>query len=322
MAGIAVAGTILADKIKEISAYPAAGELTKILRVFRSAGGCVPNTAIDLKKLRPSLAVKAAGLVGDDADGEYVVRFMAERGVDVAGVKIVRGGHTSFTDAMSVSGGQRTFFTYAGVNAAFSAADIDFETLNVNMLHLGYFLLLDAVDNGEGLKILQTAKKKGIGTSVDLVSENSDRYRLVLPCLPYVDNLIVNETEAGRLAGIDPAEKNLPRIAEKLRALGVNERVVIHYPKGGVCASARGTIVEPSYDLPKGFIKGKTGAGDAFCAGALLGIYEGFTDTEILRAGAAAAVAALSAADATGGMVDLETARSMCKGFERRKSCL
>ena len=39
MAGIAVAGTALVDKINEISAYPRAGELTKILSVQRAAGG-------------------------------------------------------------------------------------------------------------------------------------------------------------------------------------------------------------------------------------------------------------------------------------------
>ncbi|PWM75084.1 MAG: hypothetical protein DBX59_02720 [Bacillota bacterium] len=322
MAGVVIAGTILADKINEISAYPQAGELTQILRVSRAAGGCVPNTAVDLKKLRPEIEVKAAGLVGDDADGEFVTRALADCGVDVAGVKTVCGARTSFTDVMSVRGGQRTFFTYAGVNAAFSAADVDFDVLNADMLHLGYFLLLDAVDNGEGLKILKAAKARGIKTSVDLVSENSERYPLVLPCLPYVDNLIVNETEAARLAGENPAVKNLPAIAEKLLALGVRERVIVHCPEAGVCVSARGTVSVPSFDLPEGFIKGTTGAGDAFCAGALLGIYEGADDGEILQTATVAAAAALSAADATGGMTSLDGARKMCAHFKRRKTCL
>lgn len=44
--GIAVAGTLLVDKINQISAYPALGELTKILSVSDSVGGCVPNTVI------------------------------------------------------------------------------------------------------------------------------------------------------------------------------------------------------------------------------------------------------------------------------------
>ena len=65
MAGIAVAGSILVDKINEISAYPAVGELTQIRSVKRAVGGCVPNVAIDLKTLSPETDIYAIGKVGD-----------------------------------------------------------------------------------------------------------------------------------------------------------------------------------------------------------------------------------------------------------------
>ena len=42
-------------------------------------------------------------------------------------------------------------------------------------------------------------------------------------------------------------------------------------------------VMLASYQLPLGYIKGTTGAGDAFCAGALLGIYKGEADEEILK---------------------------------------
>ena len=67
--GIAVAGTILVDKINEISAYPSAGELTKIRSLKKALGGCVPNTAIDIKRMDKSLTVKAIGLIGNDEEG-------------------------------------------------------------------------------------------------------------------------------------------------------------------------------------------------------------------------------------------------------------
>ena len=53
--GIAIAGTILVDQINEISAYPNTGELTQIRRVSKAVGGCVPNVAIDLKKISPEI---------------------------------------------------------------------------------------------------------------------------------------------------------------------------------------------------------------------------------------------------------------------------
>ena len=48
MKRIVVAGSILVDKINAISAYPKAGELTKIKSVRLAVGGCVPNFANDL----------------------------------------------------------------------------------------------------------------------------------------------------------------------------------------------------------------------------------------------------------------------------------
>ena len=86
--GIAVAGSILVDEINEISAYPSAGELTQIKSVQKSVGGCVPNVAIDLKRLCPELTVKAVGKVGADENGEYVKTVLSRNGVDVDNVFI------------------------------------------------------------------------------------------------------------------------------------------------------------------------------------------------------------------------------------------
>lgn len=316
--GIAVAGSVLVDHICEISAYPAAGELTQIRAVSRAVGGCVPNVAVDLKRLSPALPVYAIGLVGEDDDAAFVRETLKQSGVDVSGLQTARG-RTSFTDVMSVKNGQRTFFTYAGVCADFGAENIDFEKIPVEMLHLGYFLLLDRVDAGDGTEILKKASALGIKTSIDLVSENSDRYTFVLPALPYVDNLIINELEAGKLCGVEPTMHNLRRICEDLMSRGVRERVILHMPECGVCLSERGFCVCPSFEPPQGFIKGKTGAGDAFCAGALLGIAQGLEDAEILELGSAAAMVSLSAPDATSGMCGAGEALSLCRGMGSAK---
>ena len=319
--GIAVAGSILVDKINEISAYPKSGELTQIKGVQKSVGGCVPNVAIDLKRISPDLTIKAVGKVGDDENGKYVLETFTKNGVDCKNV-VFDNESTSFTEVMSITGGQRTFFTYAGASANFGVDDVDLTALNVKMLHLGYFLLLDKIDNGDGIKILQKAKEYGVSTSIDLVSENSDRYALVLPCLPYVDNLIINEVEAGALTGIEPEKENLIEIAQKLKGYGVKERVIIHTPEVGVCVSEMGVEYVPAYALPEKFIVGTTGAGDAFCAGALIGIYHGKTDKEILEFASGAAVAALSKADATSGLCTEEEIKELCKGFKRKEICL
>ena len=315
--GIAVAGSILVDKIYDISAYPNAGELTQIRSITRAVGGLVPNNGIGLKKLCPTLSVFAIGKVGNDEMGDFVLKELEKNEVDTSGVRIANGEVTSFTDVMSVMGGQRTFFTYPGGSATFGYDDIDWDSLTCKMLHLGYFLLLEKVDNGDGLRILKEASTRGIKTSIDLVSENSDRYTCVLPCLPYVDNLIINELEAGKLCGMEPTNENLPEIAKKLLTLGVRERVIIHTPALGVCATKNACTVLSSYRLPQGFIQGTTGAGDAFCSGALIAINEGKSDKEILEYAQTAAIAALRTADATGGLEPLEVLFDAFGNFER-----
>ena len=299
--GLAVAGTVLVDKLNEISAYPACGELTKILGTTLVVGGAVANTGIDIKRVDPSIPVKAVGKIGSDSEGDFITRVLGENGLDTSLLK--RGDMpTSFTDVMSIVGGQRTFFTYPGACADFGVDDVDFDKLDVRMLHLGYFLLLDKVDSGDGLKILKRAKACGIKTSIDLVSENSDRYGIVKECLEYTDNVIINEHEAGMIAGIEPRSENLEKIARKIKKMGVRERVIIHMPEVGVCLSDNGFFTLPSLDLPKGYIKGTTGAGDAFCAGALIGIYRDLDEIEILKLDVKAAAASLSAPDSISGM--------------------
>ena len=316
--GIAVAGSVLVDKINEIKAYPQSGELTQIVGLEKAVGGCVPNVALDLKKICPELNVKAIGKVGNDEDGAYVSNVLSQGGVDVSGFVVSEEDSTSFTEVMSVINGQRTFFTFPGTSADFGYNDIDFENLDSRILHLGYFLLLEKVDQGEGIQILQKAQEMGIKTSIDLVSENSDRYSLILSCLPYTNYLIINEIEAGKLTNTDPTDDNLEEIARKLKALGVSDKVVIHKPDFAVCLSNDGYTVVNSYSLPDGYIKGTTGAGDAFCAGTLIGIYKEWSDTEILEFASGCAVMALGKADATSGLLTEEEIKEYCKQFERK----
>ncbi len=317
--GIAVAGSVIVDKINEIKAYPQSGELTQIQNIEKSVGGCVPNVALDLKRICPDITVKAVGKIGNDDDGAFVLGMLSDGGVDVSGFVASNERNTSFTDVMSVVNGQRTFFCYPGASAEFGIDDIDFEGLDVKILHLGYFLLLEKVDNGEGIEILKEASRRNIKTSIDLVSENSDRYNIVLPCLKYTDYLIINEMEAGKLTGIEPTDDNMEAIARRLKEAGVREKVVIHMPDYAVCLSDEGYTKVSSYELPDGYIKGTTGAGDAFCAGTLIGIYKGWCDKEILEFGSAAAVMALGTPDATSGLNEEKEIRKFCEQFKRKE---
>ena len=112
-----------------------------------------------MKKIDPDLAVSAIGKIGCDAEGEFVTDILKAGGVSTTGLAVMPREKTTFTEVMSVVGGQRTFFVYPGAGADFGIADMDFDAIHAKILHLGYFLLLQKVDDGDGLKILQKAEE-------------------------------------------------------------------------------------------------------------------------------------------------------------------
>ncbi len=311
---IVIAGTILVDILKTVPVYPEAGRLVQIKEMEQSCGGAVPNTGIDLAKLAPDFPVRVFGKVGDDEYGRFAIGMMKAAGLDVSKMLISKTAPTSFTDVINVKGGERTFFTLAGANAELDVEDFDFEELGAPHLHLAYLLLLDALDQPDpeygcrSARLLAAAKAAGVRTSIDLISEPSDRYKTaVLPALRYVDDLIINELEASAITGIplgkDPTAEELRRVTEALLALGVREKVILHCPRLGVAHDKNGSFTAvPSLNLPRDYIVGTTGAGDAFCAGALYALTHGYTDTELLRLASLTAAASLGAADAVGGM--------------------
>lgn len=319
--GIAFAGNILVDTVKMIPVYPQPGMLAQISAVKNAVGGCVPNTAIDLAVIDPDLPIWAYGMVGNDDPGKYVTGEMQKVGIHTDGVIVSDTLATSFSDVMTVEGtGARTFFHHPGANAAFAPSDIDLDAMECKMLHAGYILLLDAFDKADDeygtamARFLAEAQARGIKTSFDVVSDSTGRFaEKVLPALKYSDNAIMNEIECCATAGLPARNEegklivaNIRAAMEHLMSYGVRERVIVHCPESGFMLNrATGEFtVAPSVAITKGYIKGTVGAGDAFCAGCLYGIYHGLADKELLDFASGAAVCNLAAADSVSGMRD------------------
>lgn len=332
--GITVAGNLIVDFVKKIDSFPQKQMLSGISSVSRAVGGCVPNTAIGLRAIDPSIPVRAAGKVGKDESGAFIVNELQKRGIDTSLV-LKSDLPTSFSDVMTEEkSGERTFFHYRGANAEFSPEDLAAKDLGTSMLHIGYVLLLDLFDREnaeygtEMARALCEAKSAGIKTSIDAVSDNKGGFaRKLFPALRYTDNVIVNEIEACGAAGL-PARgangalipENVRASAEKLMAAGVGERVIVHCPEAGFLLHRGGDFtVVPSLALPKGFIKGSVGAGDAFCAGCLYGIYRGLSDGEILEFASGAAAACLSEEDSIGGMRSIEKIKELIGALPKRR---
>lgn len=320
--GICCAGNIIVDITYPIAAWPKQNELTHITEgITNSTGGSVCNTITDLARLDPGMRLVASGFAGHDAEGDFVLEEMGKyKNIDLSMVK--RDGRTSFTAVMSNNQTkERTFFQHAGANAYYGEDDIDWENLDVNIFHIGYILLLphlDAPDAEYGTKmarLLHRAQSLGMKTSIDVVSETGERFcRLVPPALKYADYCVINELEAQQTTGIllrdDDGKlhrQNLPAALEKLKQMGVSTWAVIHCPELGCGIDEHGNYYSfDSLKLPKGYIQGTVGAGDAFCAGILYAAEKKLPMPEALKLGACTAAASLSAVSASGGVKTAE----------------
>ena len=331
MKRVAVAGNLILDVMKRIESFPQIGMLANIGETSYAVGGCVCNTAIDLKRLCPDFEVSAFGKVGDDDYARYILNTLTEAGLNTSNVK--KGTlPTSYTDVMTLPGGERTFFHFKGANSEFGIGDARAE--NADLFHLGYLLLLDALDAADkeygtaAARLLAETQARGIETSIDLVSaQTADFNAVVKPALRFCDYVVMNEVEGGMLAGVDPRGvdgapilKNLRRICEVLIDTGVKRSVTIHCPELSCALDCKGRFsVLSSLNLPKGYIVGTVGAGDAFCAGMLYSFCERIPLGEGMRIASCAAACNLAAIDSVSGAKGLEESLSLEKIYGRRK---
>ena len=332
--GICVAGNMIVDILYPIEGWPNQGELVHIKDgISRSTGGAVCNVIVDLATLDPALPLYAMGKIGRDAEGDLILEKLGQYpNIDTANV--LQEGISAMTLVMSdVKAGQRTFFTYLGANGRFNEDCIDWSKVNADIFHIGYILLLNALDQPDAeygskmARLLCHAKQHGLKTSIDVVSETSDRFaRLEPPALKYTDYCVINEYEAQQTTGVPLRDaddrlivENLPRALEAMKAMGVSTWAVIHCPEGGYGLDEHGRYVSlPSLKLPEGYIQGSVGAGDAFCAGVLLGAEDGASLEDAINLGIAAAAAALSMPGATEGMRSKAETLALLRRFDRR----
>ena len=332
--GILAGGNWIIDQVKLIDVYPQREQLANIHSQYEGTGGAPYNVLLDIALLGAKFPLQAAGLVGKDALGAQILEHCKKHKIDTKFLKAAPNSTTSYTDVMTeLNGRRRTFFHNRGANALWDGKDLDFSKTKAKIFHLGYLLLLDAMDAPDkkygtrAAALLAAAQEAGLKTSVDVVSEDSDRFtKIVTPALKYTDYCILNEIEAGKTTGFKIRKDDgsldtvsLRHSAGALLQLGVREVVVIHFPEGGFARTRDGKdFWQPSLKLPEKYIAGTAGAGDAFCAGVLYGLHEDLDLKECLFHGVCAAAASLSDPTCTAGMKPLSTTLGLAKKYRVR----
>jgi len=333
--GLLAGGNWIVDQVKLIDVYPQREQLANIRSQTRQGTGGAPyNVVIDLARIGAGFPLMGAGLVGKDALGDAILKDCRQHRIDTQFLRATAEADTSYTDVMTEqTDGRRTFFHYRGANALWRGEDLNFARTKAAIFHLGYLLLLDALDQPDAkfgtkaARLLNAAQQAGLRTSVDVVSEDSDRFaKIVNPALKYVDYCILNEIEAGKTTGfkVRLLDGRLDTVALRhaagaLLQQGVRELVIIHFPEGAFARTRKGEdIWQSSLKLPEKYVRGTAGAGDAFCAGVLMGLHEHWDLPRCLQTGVCVAAASLSDPTCTAGVKPLKACLALGRKYGYR----
>lgn len=323
--GFVTGGTWCADHNKLVDRWPTEEDLVIIHEEEIRGGGSACNLAIDIRRLDPAMPVATIGLLGDDADGHTLVRQAEAEGLDCAGLAMLPGRRTTFTDAFTAQDtGRRTHLYHPGTSGDLTPDHFDFSTSSARILHLGLPGLHAQMDTPWGddpngwVTVLKAARAAGLKTNFEMCSLPAEGlHRIMSPCVAHLDYLIVNEFEIAAIAGrpiglgqdadIDACLANASTVLEA----GAMELVIVHFPMGAVALTRRGErSITSSVNIPHDHIKGPNGAGDAFAAGALYGLHQGWTlerVVELAHAAAAASMQHIGTTDAMMGWSDCLT---------------
>ena len=315
--GIACAGNWIVDIVHTIDVWPRKSDLVHIRNEVVGVGGGAANVALDLAAFQTGIPLFAVGLLGQDSHARICRDACIRAGVDTRWLQHSADQPTAHTLVMNVPGDSRTFFYHPGCNDTITDADIPVEDIaaaGVGLFYLGYLNLMgrmDAVDpdgSTGSSRVLARAKAAGLTTCVDLVSADSaDFARTVAAALPYIDYLFLNEVEAARATGLtitDPADRDgLLAAASDLQKRGART-VILHTGSVALWLEITPTWADPVPVDPADILS-PVGAGDAFCAGAICGIYQGWPHERSLALAHRAAAASLRGATATDGIPPL-----------------
>ncbi|SMO89768.1 carbohydrate kinase family protein [Paracoccus laeviglucosivorans] len=327
--GFVTGGTWCVDYNMVLAAWPREETANRILATTRQGGGSGCNFAVDMRRLAPEIPVWTIGLCGDDADGALLRAIAQENGI-TARFHVDPGIQTHRTFAFTAQdNGSRTHLFEAESSDHLTPDHFDFADIPARILHLGLpgtHAVMDAPwdqDANGWVTVLRRARAAGLRTNLELMTIDRAQLRaLVLPCLPHLDYLVVNDAEIGALAGIDtlPQGRTDPgRVVAAARDVlerGAMSLVAVHFPGGALAVERGGTVhAQSSAKVPQDTVKGTNGAGDAFAAGFFCALHRGQPVADCLRLAHASAAASLRSVDTYGAVESAETCLALADEY-------
>jgi sugar/nucleoside kinase (ribokinase family) len=282
--------------VPPLARLPNSGELLATDDFLVEPGGCAANVAVALGKL--GVAASVSGRVGDDLFGEMVKRDLSALGIDTSGVLTTAGLGTSKTVIIAVVGEDRRYLHSFGANAVLAAEDIApsaFEAADV--IYIGGYVILPALREDALAPRLAAARARGAKIILDVAAPagRPPSLEAASRLLPHVDYFVPNLDEAFALTG----ESDPRRQADKLIGHGASTAMIKLGEKGIYVRSGTGSF---ELDAPPIAVVEPSGAGDAFAAGLVVGILEGWDLPKMVRFASVIGASACSALGCAAGI--------------------
>jgi len=256
-----ILGSINVDTILSVDALPAAGETVLAAQVTRLPGGKGANQAVAAARM--GARVTMTGVVGADADGDWMRAVLEREGIDVDGIATRADASTGAAMIAVDSAGENQIIVAPGANGLLTPAT--------------------GLHSGDGKSALVLAQ---LEISLDMIALCFAAWPG--PCLlnaaPFIpaaralfahaDILIVNQHElAGYVSGpeiVGPEEAIAA--ARSLRAHSRQTIVVTLGRQGAVAVSGDDALHAPALPVTP---RDTVGAGDCFCGALAALIAEG-----------------------------------------------
>ena len=301
-------GSVTADLlVRTVDALPRPGTLQGVDSVTVYPGGCAVNAALDLQRLGGRVALSC--LVGNDTFASTLCSHFKKEGLSTEGVVAREGVSTTVSVVLISSGGERSFLYLPGSAALFNKEDILPSVYDeAEIVFVAGAMLLPSFEGEELAAFMKKAKDDGKMTVMDTAWDKDGKWlSRIKTALPFTDLFMPSYEEARAISGKDDPDE----IADFFFECGCGS-VIVKLGKEGalLCQSKDSRLRVPIVEGVT--VKDTTGAGDAFCAGFLYGISNGW-DYE--RSGRFACAVSASCIEETGASAGVTSAQRILERF-------
>jgi sugar/nucleoside kinase (ribokinase family) len=234
-----------------------------------------------------------------------VIEDLKRLGIDASSVSRSRMHPTSGTVIINVTGEDRRYIHCIGANADFSFSDIDFSALNgAKALYVGGYMAMPRFGPEDLTQLFREAKKRSLTTILDVVipSGHSVSGEEVAAMLAYTDVFLPNDDEAYALTGLREPRAQ----AGYLARTNPDCCVVVTQGRRGALAQRKDEVIQVGTYAVEAI--DESGSGDAFAAGVITGVLQGWSLEDILRFASAVGASCTRALGCTDGVFRFDEA--------------